>query len=147
MDKKYKPNEAEQKIYQDWERSGYFAPKIDKDKKPFTIILPPPNANDPLHVGHALYVVEDILCRWHRMMAEPTLFLPGTDHAGIETQYVFEKRLKENGQSRFDFDRETLYKMINDFVEENRGIAKSQLKRLGFSLDWSREKYTLQPDI
>ncbi len=147
MEKVYNPQASEQKIYEMWEKGGYFAPKIDKKKKPFTILLPPPNANDPLHMGHALYVVEDILCRWHRMKGEPTLFLPGTDHAGIETQYVFEKKLKEQGKSRFDFDRETLYKMINSFVEQNRGIAKEQMKKLGFGLDWTREKYTLEPAI
>jgi len=147
MDKVYKHKEFEKKIYFFWEKRGYFTPKIQKGKKPFTIILPPPNANAPLHMGHAMYVVEDILCRFHRMMGEPTLFLPGTDHAGIETQYVFEKKLAQQGKSRFDFDRKTLYQMINDYVDENRGIAKEQMKKLGFSLDWTREKYTLDPEI
>ncbi|MBL7156432.1 MAG: valine--tRNA ligase [Candidatus Pacebacteria bacterium] len=147
MEKRYKPQNIEKRIYDFWEKEKLFTPKIDKKKKPFTILLPPPNANDPLHVGHALYVVEDILCRYHHLLGDPTLFLPGTDHAGIETQYVFEKSLKKQGKSRFDFDQKTLYKMIDDFVEKNRGIAKKQLKRLGFSLDWSREKYTLEPDI
>ncbi|MCL5011138.1 MAG: valine--tRNA ligase [Patescibacteria group bacterium] len=155
MDKIYNPKESEEKIYQMWEGKGYFTPKIEKGKKPFgkdqgkpfTVLLPPPNANDPLHMGHALFVVEDILCRWHRMKSEPVLFLPGTDHAGIETQYVFEKRLKEQGKSRFDFDRDTLYRMINDFVEQNRGVAKIQMKKLGFGLDWTRERYTLEPAI
>ncbi|MEK7104392.1 MAG: valine--tRNA ligase [Patescibacteria group bacterium] len=146
MEKVYNPQESEQKIYEIWEKGGYFTPKIGK-AQPFTILLPPPNANASLHLGHILYVVEDILCRWHRMKGEPTLFLPGTDHAGIETQFVFEKKLKEQGKSRFDFDRETLYKMVNDFVESNRGLAKEQLKKAGFSLDWTREKYTLDPEI
>ncbi|MFH0740078.1 MAG: valine--tRNA ligase [bacterium] len=147
LDKIYNPKESEEKIYEMWEKAGYFTPKVDPAKKPFTILLPPPNANASLHLGHILYVVEDILCRWHRMKGEPTLFLPGTDHAGIETQFVFEKKLKEQGKSRFDFDRETLYKMINEFVESNRGLAKEQLKKAGFSLDWTREKYTLNPEI
>jgi len=147
MEKTYQPQKVEEKIYQFWEKGGYFTPKILIGKKPFTILLPPPNANAPLHMGHAMYVVEDILCRYHRMKGEPTLFLPGTDHAGIETQYVFEKRLAEEGKSRFDFDRETLYQMIKDYVEKNRGIAKKQMKKLGFSLDWTREKYTLEPEI
>ena len=147
MDKKYQHKQSEEKIYNNWEKNKLFEPDITKNKEPFTILLPPPNANDPLHVGHALYTVEDILCRWHRMLGEPVLFLPGTDHAGIETQYVFEKKLRKENKSRFDFDRNTLYKMINEYVEENRGIVKKQLKRLGFSLDWSREKYTLDPDI
>jgi len=147
MNKRYSPQEIEQKIYQLWEEGSYFTPKIDPEKEPFTILLPPPNANDPLHMGHALYVVEDILCRWKRMQGSPTLFLPGTDHAGIETQFVYEKELAKKGKSRFDFDRETLYKMVNEYVEKNRGIAKEQMKRLGFSLDWTREKYTMDPVI
>jgi len=147
LEKNYNSKEVEERIYRFWEKGKYFSPKIDKKKKPFSILLPPPNANDPLHAGHAVYVVEDILCRWHRMMGEATLFLPGTDHAGIETQYVFEKKLKKTGKSRFDFDRETLYRMINSYVEENRDVTRSQLKRMGFSLDWSRERYTLDPEI
>ncbi len=147
MDKRYKHQKFESDISKKWEEAGVFTPEVEKGKEPFTILLPPPNANDPLHVGHALYVVEDILCRWHRMMGDPTLFLPGTDHAGIETQYVFEKRLREKGKSRFDFDRETLFEMISEYVEENRGVAKRQMKKLGFSLDWTREKFTLKPEV
>jgi valyl-tRNA synthetase len=147
MDKVYNHQEHEEKIYSYWEKTNCFVGKIIKNKRPFTIILPPPNANAPLHMGHAMYVVEDILCRYHRMLGEPTLFLPGTDHAGIETQYVFEKKLKKEGKSRFDFDRQTLYRMINAYVKENRGIAKNQMKKLGFSLDWTRERYTLDPKI
>lgn len=151
MEKQYRPEEVEGKTYKYWEDGGYFTPSIQKNEKkttePFTILLPPPNANAPLHMGHAMYVVEDILARFHRMKGEPTLFLPGMDHAGIETQFVFEKKLKEKGKSRFDFDRETLYSEIFKYVEENRGIAKNQMKQLGFSLDWTREKFTLDPKI
>lgn len=142
MDKTYSPSSEEQN-YQLWEKSGAFTPTIDKSKTPFTIILPPPNANEPLHAGHALFVVEDIMVRFHRMLGDPTLWLPGTDHAGIETQFVYEKHLKAEGKSRFDFDRNTLYGLIANYVNENRSIAKSQLKRLGFSLDWTRERFTL----
>jgi len=147
MDKTWDHKKFEDKIYQKWEKSGYFTPEIDESKEPFTILLPLPNANDPLHAGHVLYEIEDILCRWHRMIGEPTLFLPGTDHAGIETQYVFEEKLQKKGKSRFDYDRQTLYKMINEYVEKNRGIAKKQLRQLGFSLDWTREGYTLNPEF
>jgi len=140
-------SEYEPRLAKWWEENKFFEAKIDPKKKPFTILLPPPNANAPLHAGHVLYVVEDILCRYHRMLGDPTLYLPGTDHAGIETQFVFEKKLSTEDKSRFDFDRHTLYKMIHEFVEENRGLATSQLRRLGFSLDWSREKYTLDPKI
>jgi valyl-tRNA synthetase len=154
MEKSYSPAN-EDKIYANWQDSGAFTPKVPKDpikarkeKEPFTIILPPPNANNPLHAGHALYTVEDIMIRYHRMLdgKDRTLWLPGTDHAGIETQFVFEKYLQKQGKSRFDYDRETLFKMIFDYVTENRDVAKNQMKRLGFSLDWSREKFTLDPD-
>ncbi|MFH1451487.1 MAG: valine--tRNA ligase [bacterium] len=145
--KAYNPKAVEEKISFLWEKNKCFTPKINKAKKPFTIILPPPNANDPLHIGHAMYVVEDIMCRYHRMQQEPTLFLPGTDHAGIETQYVFEKKLKKENKSRFDFDRQTLYQMISRYVDENRGITKEQMKKLGFSLDWTRECFTLDEKI
>jgi len=147
MEKTYNHQQTEKEIYEFWEKGGYFTPKKEKGKKPFTIILPPPNANAPLHMGHAMYVIEDILCRYHRMKNEPTLFLPGTDHAGIETQFVFEKKLKEEGKSRFDFDRQTLYQMIFEYVDKNRGIVREQMKKLGFSLDWTRERFTLEPQI
>jgi len=152
MDKAYNP-ESEAQIYNLWLESGAFTPKVPKNpikarqqKEPFTIILPPPNANNPLHAGHALYTVEDIMARFHRMLGDPTLWLPGTDHAGIETQFVFEKYLQKQGKSRFDYDRETLFKLIFDYVNENRDVAKNQLKRLGFSLDWTRERFTMDED-
>jgi len=147
MDKAYNHTDSEQSIYKMWEKGGYFEPQIDKAKKPFTILLPLPNANDPMHMGHALFTVQDIMVRWHRMMGDPTLWLPGGDHAGIETQFVFEKKLAREGKSRFDFDRETLYQMIAKFVDENRDINKDQMKRLGFSLDWTRYHYSLEPKI
>lgn len=153
MDSKYDPQRAEPEIYGLWEQSGAFTPKVPanpkearKKDKPFSIVLPPPNANEPLHAGHALYTVEDIMVRYQRMLGNPTLWLPGTDHAGIETQFVFEKHLKKGGKSRFDYDRDTLYKLIAEYVDTNRGIAKTQLKRLGFSLDWTRERFTLDPE-
>src|SRR3989339_1637495 len=130
MDKTY-TSQHESDIYSAWELGGVFTPRIDPSKTPFTIILPPPNANEPLHAGHALYVVEDIMVRFHRMLGDPTLWLPGTDHAGIETQFVFEKHLKAVGKSRFDYDRDTLYQLIADYVNQNRDIAKSQMRRLG----------------
>lgn len=117
-------------------------------KKPFTIIMPPPNANDPLHIGHAMFVtIEDIFIRFHRMKGEAALWLPGTDHAGIETQFVFEKKLAKEGKSRFDFDRDALYKMIWDYVKKNGEVAINQMKKLGATADWSRYKFTLDPEI
>lgn len=150
MEPRYEHQKFEQEIYKKWKESGAFSPTpvARATKKPFCIIMPPPNANDPLHVGHAMFVtVEDILIRYHRMLGESTLWLPGTDHAGIETQYVFEKKLKKEGKSRFNFDRETLYRMIWDYVQENSQTAVKQLKRLGASADWTRLKFTLDPDI
>lgn len=148
MDKVYSHKEHEEKIYSLWETSGAFTPKIKKRQKPFTIIMPPPNANDPLHIGHAREVsIQDILIRYQRMKGKPTLWLPGADHAGIETQYVFEKHLAKQGKSRFDFDRDTLYKMIWEYVQENKKIMISQLKKLGASCDWTRFKFTLDANI
>lgn len=147
MDKAYDHKKVEDKIYESWETNGYFKPEVNPDGKPYSIILPPPNANGALHFGHAMFTVEDILVRYHRMRGFAALWLPGSDHAGIETQFVFEKKLKSEGKSRMDYDQETLYGMIDAYVNENRGGIQSQLKKLGFSLDWSREKYTLDPEI
>jgi len=147
LDKTFKHQNYETDIYNRWGRKGYFTPQIDKSKKPFSMILPLPNANDPMHMGHALFTVQDILIRYHRMKGDPTLWLPGGDHAGIETQFVFEKHLAKKSQSRFDFDRDTLYKMIAEFVEQNKNVNKLQMKRLGFSLDWTRYHYSLEPEI
>ncbi|MBU0576065.1 valine--tRNA ligase [Patescibacteria group bacterium] len=159
MDKRYQHQDHEQKIYDLWQKNNAFNPDSEnqpakqpryKNKnapKPFCILLPPPNANDPLHVGHAMYVVEDVLIRYHRMLGDDTLWLPGTDHAGIETQFVFEKKLQKENKSRFDFDRQTLYQMIWDYVQKNSDVAVDQLKKLGFSLDWSRFKFMLDEDI
>lgn len=152
MDKNYDHKKYEADIYQKWEESTAFTPPagkdLEEDKKTFTVIMPPPNANDPLHVGHASFVtIEDILVRFHRMLGEATLWLPGTDHAGIETQFVFEKKLAKEGKSRFDYDRETLYQLIWDYVQKNSDVAVDQMKKLGASADWSRQKFTLDENI
>lgn len=148
MEPQYDHQKYESEIYEKWENSRAFTPNIDKNKKPFTIIMPPPNASDPLHVGHARFIaIEDVLIRYHRMLGDSTLWLPGADHAGIETQFVFEKKLREKGQSRFDFDRDTLYKMVWDDVQKNQKTMESQTKRLGASCDWTRFKFTLDPEI
>ena len=155
MDKQYNPKEVEGRIYKFWEESGFFnpdkLPKLANGKErtnPYCIIMPPPNANETLHLGHALMAtLEDILIRYRRLRGDLTLWLPGADHAGFETQVVFEKKLEKEGKSRFQFDRETLYQMIWDYVQENKDVAQNQLKRLGASCDWSRNKFTLDPDI
>jgi len=147
MEKNYVPKEVEEKIYRFWEKKGLFEAKVDRKKTPFSIILPPPNANADLHLGHAMYTYEDVMIRYHKMIGEETLWLPGADHAGFETQFVFEQKLKKEGKSRFDYDRETLYKMIWDFVIKNKSNMETQLKRLGFALDWSKNTFTLDPKI
>ena len=139
MDKKYDHKTTEPEIEKKWEESGVFVGKIDLDKKPFTIVLPPPNANGKLHTGHVLMLaIEDILIRWKKMQGYSTLWLPGTDHAGFETQVVFERSLQEKGKSRFDYDRDSLYKEIWNFVEANKKVIENQVKRMGPGLDWSR---------
>ena len=141
--------EIEERIYDDWEKSGFFNPDNlpSRHKEPYSILLPLPNANDPLHMGHALFTIQDIMARYNRMKGKKVLWLPGGDHAGIETQFVFEKKLSKEGKSRFDFDRKTFYEMIAKYVEENKDINKIQLKKMGFSLDWTRYKYSLEPEI
>ena len=155
MDKRYNHQDHEQKIYKLWEKADAFNPdnenqpaKKTANPKPFCILMPPPNASDPLHVGHTMFVtIEDILTRYHRMLGDDTLWLPGTDHAGIETQFVFEKKLNKENKSRFDFDRETLYQMIWDDVQKNSNIVIEQSKQLGASPDWSRFKFMLDEDM
>jgi valyl-tRNA synthetase len=147
MDKTYQASQFEESLYRAWEEKGLFTARVNPDKKPFSIILPPPNANGSLHWGHALFVYEDIMIRHHKLNGYETLWQLGLDHAGIETQFVFEKELKKQGKSRFDYDRDTLFQMIWDFVEKNKGTIKGQFRRLGYALDWSSEKYTLEPEL
>lgn len=152
--KPYDPKNVEDKIYKLWEKSGYFNPdrlpsvSAEECKSAFTIIMPPPNANGSLHLGHALMTtLEDIIIRYKRMRGFKTLWLPGADHAGFETQVVFEKKLEKEGRNRFQIPREQLWKEIWDFTEQNKKVMEGQLKKLGASCDWSREKFTLDEDI
>jgi valyl-tRNA synthetase len=148
LPKHYDPHAVESEIYRRWEEGDYFRPEANPAGEPFTIIMPPPNANEPLHIGHALTMtVEDVLVRHARMRGKAALWLPGADHAGFETQVVYERKLEEQGRSRFDFDRETLYDDIYTYVQAQKGTMESQLRRLGCSCDWSRERFTLDPGI
>lgn len=147
LPKSYSPAEYESAIYAMWEKHDAFSPAGDKNKEPFSIIMPPPNANGLLHTGHAMYVVEDIMTRYARMQGRPTLWLPGTDHAGIETQVVFERVLEKQGKSRFDYSRDELYEKIMKFTMDNQHNILDGFKRLGFSADWSKLKFTLDKDI
>jgi len=146
--KTYEPQQYEPGIYQLWESSKAFAPTKEGSKGYFSLVLPPPNANGNLHVGHALVVgVEDVMARYHRLKGESTAFLPGADHAGFETWVVFEKQLEKEGKTRFDFSREQLYTMVWDFVEAHRGNMEIQLRELGASLDWDHHTYTLDAKV
>jgi valyl-tRNA synthetase len=147
LDKAYDPKKHEAKIYAQWEDSGAFQPNPKAPKDPFTIIMPPPNANGDLHMGHAMFVIEDIMTRYRRMQGHQTLWLPGADHAGIETQVVYERLLARDGKNRFDLGREEFYAQVDTFTKKNMINMTDQLRKLGFSVDWSRLKYTLDDDI
>lgn len=148
MDKVYNHKVEEKNLYEMWEKNGYFKPKLDPKKKPFTILIPPPNASGKMHTGNVLMIaIEDLLIRWHRMKGDPTLWVPGTDHAGTETQITFEKLLKKQGKSRFQYSREDLYKEIWQFVQDNKGQIEGQMREMGASVDWSRYTFTLDPRI
>lgn len=148
LEKTYSPNEVEEKIYEKWEKGEYFKSEINPEGEPFCVIMPPPNANGSLHLGHAVFVtLEDIMARFARMNGYKTLWLPGADHAGFETQVVFEKKLGKEGKSRFQIGRDELYKMMWDFTQQNKSVMEGQLRKLGASCDWNRAKFTLDEDI
>ena len=144
MSKAYDPKAVEGHIYDLWMNGGYFTPEVDPGKEPFVIIMPPPNVTGELHLGHALTTaVEDLMVRWHRMKGEPTLFLPGTDHAGIATQVVVERMLADDGISRHDIGRRDFVRHVWDWVDRYGDRIHEQIKRLGASCDWSRLAFTL----
>jgi len=146
LPKTYEPKEYESDIYALWEKAGAFAPK--GSGTPYAIVVPPPNANGNLHIGHALTLgLQDIAIRYHRLRGEDALLLPGADHAGFETQSVFEKQLAKEGKSRFDFSREELYARIYAFVGENRHNFETQFRKLGASVDWEKFTFTLDETI
>lgn len=145
MDKIYDQKKVEQKWYKLWEQSGYFKPEINPDGKPYSITLPPPNVTGNLHIGHALMlVIQDILIRYHRMLGDKTLWLPGTDHAAIATQSKVESMIfKEEGKTKHDLGGEEFLKRVEKFAQDSHDIIVSQTKAMGASLDWSREAFTL----
>lgn len=147
LPKVYEPSQYEDDIYTLWEKSGAFSPDAS-GKDTYSIVIPPPNANGNLHLGHALTLgIEDAAIRYQRMRGKRTLFVPGADHAGFETQVVYEKELAKQGKSRFDFSREELYKQIWDFVAQNKENYLSQFRKLGASVDWDHYTYTLDDKI
>ena len=144
MARSYDASLVEGRIYSEWVDSGYFSPVIDPSKSPFCIIMPPPNVTGELHLGHALTTaIEDALTRWHRMLGDSTLWLPGTDHAGIATQWVVERLLAEVGTSRQDLGRSDFVERVWSWVGQYGNTINEQLKRLGASCDWSRSSFTL----
>lgn len=147
LPKVYEPSRYEADIYALWEKSRAFQPN-QKAGKHFSVVVPPPNANASLHIGFALTMtLQDIAVRYHRLKGERTLFVPGADHAGFETQAVYEKHLAKEGKSRFDFSREALYKQIWDFVAKNRQGFEQQFRQLGGSVDWDHFTFTLDEKV
>lgn len=146
LPKVYEPREYESDIYALWEKSEAFKPSGSGES--YSIVVPPPNANGDLHLGHGLTLaIEDIAIRYHRLKGDRTLFVPGADHAGFETWVVYEKQLTKNKKSRFDFTREELYEQVWDFVAENRKNFEQQFRRLGASVDWQHFTFTLDEKI
>jgi valyl-tRNA synthetase len=142
--KAYEPGKIEKKWYDFWLKQGYFTPEMASDKKPFVIIMPPTNVTGELHLGHALTAtLEDIMVRWHRMTGQPTLWLPGTDHAGIATQVVVERQLAEQGQTKDAIGREQFTELTWEWANKSRENIRRQHQLLGASCDWTREKFTL----
>jgi valyl-tRNA synthetase len=149
LDKAFDPKTAEPRLYQQWEASGGFAPTSDPAAEPFSIVIPPPNVTGSLHIGHALNnTLQDLLIRFERMRGKAALWLPGTDHAGIATQMVVERQLAESGnRSRRDMGREEFVAKVWEWKAESGGAIVNQLRRLGASCDWSRERFTLDEGL
>lgn len=148
LEKNYNPQDFEEKIYQDWEQSGDFKPDMRQDNEAFSIVIPPPNVTGFLHMGHALdETLQDILVRYNRMQGKKVLWQPGTDHAGIATQMVVERNLAKEGISRHDLGREKFIETVWKWKAQSGGTICKQLRRLGASCDWSRERFTMDEGL
>ncbi len=148
LEKTYDPAAIEAELYPEWEQSGAFSPKLDGSTKPYTIMMPPPNVTGRLHIGHALnHTLQDILVRYHRMRGFDVLWQPGTDHAGIATQMVVERELDKKGLSRHNLGREKFLELVWQWKREYGDIIVKQLRRLGVSPDWSRERFTMDEGL
>ena len=148
LSKTYDPKAYEDSLYKLWESSKAFVSDNQSKKAHFSAVLPPPNANGDLHVGHSLmFAIQDTMARYQRMQGKEVLWLPGADHAGFETQVVYEKHLAKEGKSRFDFNREELYQQIWKFVDKNKENYLAQFRKLGASVDWSKFTFTLDQKI
>ena len=148
LEKHYKPGLLEKKFYKRWEKSGGFSADPGSSKEPYTIMMPPPNVTGSLHMGHGLtFSLQDILIRYHRKTGRDTLWQPGTDHAGIATQMVVERQLAKDGVSRQDLGRSKFLEKVWEWKNESGGTITEQLRSLGSSPDWGREKFTMDPDL
>lgn len=144
----YTPKNIEDKLYNFWKTSGFFHAVMDKNKEPYSIVIPPPNVTGVLHMGHGLNnTLQDILIRFHRMLGKCTLWMPGTDHAGIATQNVVERRLKAEGKNKHDLGREAFVKKTWEVANEHHSIIVKQLEKIGCSCDWERERFTLDEGL
>ncbi|MCC7046127.1 MAG: class I tRNA ligase family protein, partial [Alphaproteobacteria bacterium] len=148
LDKTYKPAEIEARHYQEWESGGAFASDVASNRQPYCIMMPPPNVTGSLHMGHALtFTLQDVLVRYWRMKGRDALWQPGTDHAGIATQMVVERQLAEKGIKRQDLGRDEFVKRVWAWKAESGGTITRQLRRLGASADWPRERFTLDEGL
>ena len=147
LSKAYDPKDFEDRIYSYWKDNGEFAPS-DSDKEHFSIVMPPPNVTGVLHMGHALNnSLQDIIIRYYRMHGRPTLWVPGTDHAGIATQNVVERQLQKEGLRRQDLGREKFVERTWKVKEKHHDIIKSQLEKMGCSCDWDHERFTMDEGL
>ena len=148
LPKTYDFRSVEERLYEWWETSGYFKPRPSPTRSPFVISIPPPNVTGELHLGHAMFVsVEDLMIRYHRMKGHPALWVPGSDHAGIATQLQVEKALQKDGLTREQIGREAFEKRVWDWKAKYGGMITRQLRRLGASCDWQRERFTLDDGL
>ena len=148
LEKTYNPGEVEEDLYQSWEQAGDFAAHPDSSAPPYTIMMPPPNVTGSLHIGHALtFTIQDTLIRYKRMTGRDALWQPGTDHAGIATQMVVERQLAESGTNRRDMGRDAFVQRVWSWKEQSGGVITHQLRRLGASPDWARERFTMDDGL
>jgi valyl-tRNA synthetase len=149
LPKAYEPASVEPRWYEFWEREGVFRCSLEPDdgRPAYVIAMPPPNVTGSLHMGHALYTIQDVLVRHKRMQGFNVLWQPGIDHAGISTQVVVERQLKREGKTRHDLGRDAFIERVWRWKEQSGGRIFEQMRALGFSPDWSRQKFTMDPDL
>jgi len=146
MASRYDPKSVESRWYQTWDKRGYFKPRPGRTGQTFTVSMPPPNITGELHMGHAMYTLQDLLIRWHRMLGDESLWVPGTDHAAIATQNVIEKQLAREGTSKEKIGRDAFDRRVQEWYAKTGDTILRQMRYLGFSADWSRIRFTMDPD-